>query len=252
MSKRVLLAVPAVLAAAALTGCGTSHPGVAASVGDEQILLEEVDAVTDTICTAIANDPQAQGPAFPRKLMRQQLVSVLVARSAAEQIAEEHGLEPGAEYDEQVRQYRDGLKPILPEGDLETVVQALTAPAYRDGIVTAMGRRLLAGTGATPTTELAQEKGQEFYAGWLDDHGVELDPRFGVTLQEVEVRPGDTDTSVAVSEAARAALAAEPDPAYTASLPRSQRCGDRSEAAAGQPAPEPLPEEHTEDDGHGH
>ena len=212
--------------ALALTACGASNPGVAVRVGDERIGIDRVDEVTDDLCAAFLADPASQGRSFPLRFFRQSVVQQLAFRAIGDQIAEEYDVGPGAEYQTAVENFRNGLEGTLPEEeDVENVIEAVTSEAYRDGVLLALGRQLMRDAGVAPTDEVAAQKGEEFYQAWLTEQGVEIDPRFGMEFRDIDIQAADTQTSYAVSDAARAAQAEEPDPAHTASLPPSQRCG---------------------------
>ena len=59
----------------------------------------------------------------------------------------------------------------------------------------------------------------------LDEHDVDLNPEYGVAIENGGIVPVDTQLSFPVGEAAKAGQAEEPDPDYTEGLPESQRCG---------------------------
>lgn len=212
----------AVLPVLALTGCGTSadyNPGIALRVGDQTVSTQRVAEVADDYCDAVVD--QLQGQPLPRTYLNGRVVSSLAQRAAAEQFLAEHGVAADPSYDEAVAQAEQQLTKMKPAAR-DAIIEVQGAELFVTAAVTAVGREL---PGGAASDEAAKAAGQKAFARWLDRHDVELSPRYGVSLDHGTVVPGDTGTSFAVSKVARSAAAAQPDPAYAASLPANQRCG---------------------------
>src|SRR3954471_21792474 len=104
--KRVAAAaVPCLLV---LSGCGVAgtqfHPGVAARVGDETISTDHVDELTSLYCSAIEEQVSTGGQALPLAGLKSAIAAQLALRSAAEQLADDHDVEPGPDYKSQLVQ----------------------------------------------------------------------------------------------------------------------------------------------------
>lgn len=230
MPHRPHLPRPAALAALAttallLTGCaeGSTGPGVAVAVGDETISAERVDAAAEAVCAFFEPQFEQGGQAVPLGDVRAGMVQLMTLEEVARQLAEEQGVEPGplAEQ-ERARIARDAQQ--IDEDLREAYVDALEAEPFVNAVVEAVGEAALAAEGdADPGPEAAFERGRQLLEEF--DVDVEIDPRYGVDYEAGAVVPVVTDTSVAVTELAVAGAAEQPDPAYAASLPESQRCG---------------------------
>src|SRR5688500_6009522 len=120
-----ILAASALLLAGALSGCGVAgtglHPGVAAEVGDEQVTVSRVDEVTSNYCTAIREQLRGQNQVVPLRFLRSGVAGQLALVAAAEQFADEHGVEPGPEHDQKVAEL-EGAVEALPEGQQDAVI----------------------------------------------------------------------------------------------------------------------------------
>lgn len=226
MSKtRPMTAAPAWLsvglAGLLLTGCGSASPGVAVQVGDEELTVRHVDAVTANYCTAVG-DLESE---VPMSFVRQYVVQLLTLRSQASQIADQYGVEAGSTYLNDVAQ-REAAAVEQPEDVREDYVELASAQAYAQDILEQVGRITLEGQGvADPTTEQVTQAGVDVFDQWPDANGVEIDPRYGLDSVDGVLTPVDTNTSVAVGDTAKAGLSTEPDPAFAGTLPSNHRCG---------------------------
>ena len=225
-TKRPIVA--AVLASVALlSGCagGGSEPGVAADVGGEEISVAEVDRATTAICTSVEADLRGSGNTVALANVRQFVVSLLTAAAQARALAEEYGVEPGPEYARQVAQLETTAE-AFPEGARDDYVKVMSTEALVTGVADAVGREALAREGvAEPEVEQVSQRGQELFEAWPETHDVVVDPRYGLEISGGQLVPADTNLSVAVSDQAKAAMAAEPDPVYARTLPANHRCG---------------------------
>ena len=224
-----------------LTGCGgAAAPGVAASVGDETISTERIDATTTAYCSAQEENYTANGVALPLGTVRRQVLSSLVMREIADQIAERYDVGTGEGY-AQARQQVRGQVEGLSEAEREAVLEVETVGGYLRDVVTAAAEKDLADQGVDAGEEQVLERAIDLFAHWSDEAPVELNPRYGVRFSEGDFVPAGSDLSVPVSEDARSAQVVEDfeqstDQAeqmelgqrvtgYARSLPESQRCG---------------------------
>jgi hypothetical protein len=204
-----------------LTGCGSASPGIAAKVGDQELTVRHVDAVTANYCTALG-ELESQ---VPMSYVRQFVVQLLAVRSQAEQIADDYGVEAGETYLNDVAQ-RQGTAATKPEEVRQDYVDLASTTAFAQDILDQVGAIELDRAGvADPTTEQISQAGVDVFNKWPDAHGIDVDPRYGLELVDGQLAPADTSTSFALSDTAKSGLATEPDTAYAQSLPSTHRCG---------------------------
>lgn len=220
-----LAALGLAVAGVLLSGCGSAQPGVAAQVGDEEITVSTVDSLAESYCEAFEEQFRTNGQTVPNRYLRGGILGILARRSIAEQVADEYGVAPGDVYDRKRSQVEQSVV-SLDEDLRESVVLVETGADYVEAIAAAVGERLLREegvTGAKYSEEVA--RGQQAIEDWTAANGVDLDPQYGVELVDGQVAPVDTALSFPVSDTAANGAAEQPDPAYAASLPDSQRCG---------------------------
>jgi len=228
---RFVRALP-VLSVVLLAGCGVAgtqfHPGVAAEVGDQTITTRHVDEVTDNYCKGIETlseaEPQPNDQPVPLRYVTNQFVTVLVEREIAEQLADEYDVQPSSASKGALATIEPQLEG-LSEDQKDAFDEILGARAYTNDVLTQIGEISLEDQGTTDATEDDQlAEGQKLLKQWAADHGVEINPKYAADLDA----PGqvDTDLSLAVGSTAKAGLKAEPDPAYTSSLPGHLVCLD--------------------------
>jgi hypothetical protein len=216
------LAGLAVASTLALSGCGLANPGVAARVGDDTITVRDVNEESDLICQAVEKD--LQDP-LPMSLARYQILTGQISRAIATQIAEEYDVSPGSDYTSAVAAAEVQVA-AYPEETRDTLLTVTTTQTYVESILAEASKKLLAEEGLTdPTPDEITARSQELFATWPDSHPLDIDPRFGFEFVDGAYTSADTGVSVAVSDTAKAGQAEEPDPAVTALLPVSQRCG---------------------------
>jgi len=209
------------LAGLLLAGCGSATPGVAVTVGDEQISNRHVDDVTANYCTAVGKLESA----VPMSFVRQYVVQLLTLRSQTSQIADDYGVEPGTTYYNDVAQRQDTAS-TKPEEVQDDFVELASTSAYAQDILDQVGAIVLEDQGVTdPTSEQTTQAGIDVFNQWPNTHELEVDPRYGLRSVDGVLSPVDTSTSVAVGDTAKAGAATEPDPAFAATLPVNHRCG---------------------------
>lgn len=223
---RLMTAAPAWLtvgvAGLLLAGCGGAAPGVAVKVGDEVLTVRDVDTTTSHYCTSVGDQFEST---VPMSFVRQYVVQLLTLRSQAEQLADDYGVTAGSTYQNDVAQ-RQGTARTLPEEVRADYVRLTSAPAYAQDVVDQVGGIVLDEQGVSdPTTEQVTQAGIDVFNQWPDANGIDVDPRYGLSLVDGVLKPVDTNTSVAVGETARLGLAEQPDPAFAETLPATHRCG---------------------------
>jgi peptidyl-prolyl cis-trans isomerase SurA len=180
--------------------------------------------------TKDAPNPNTQ--ATPIRYFSHEFASALVDKAAAEQLAEDYGVEPSA-------QYKSGLARLEPqlvdldEDQKEAVLEAVSATgaqgfqSYTDDILTQVGEIELQDQGQDDATSADHlEAGRELLQDWIDDHDVEVNPKYGVEIgTEGQV---DTDLSYAVGDTAKGGLQPQADPGYTEGLSPHLVCLDYS------------------------
>ena len=221
-----------VLSVVFLAGCGVAgtqfHPGIAAEVGDQTITTRHVDQVTDDYCggyeTLSKADPQPGDEPVPLRYVTNQFTTLLVEHAAAEQLADEYDVAPGSATKSALASFEPQLESLTDE-QKDAFREILGARAYTNDVLTQIGEISLEDQGTTDSTQDDQlAEGQKLLKAWTADNDVEVNPKYAVDLDT----PGqaDTDLSVAVGSKAKDGLKAEPDPAYTSSLPGHLVCLD--------------------------
>jgi len=227
LKRVVAVAVPCLVL---LSGCGVAetqfHPGVAAEVGDRTITTDRVDELTSGFCSAVEEQIQTGGQSYPLRLFKRGIVGQLALQSAAEQLADDFGVEPGADYQAQLAQIETEAEGLSKSGREEYVEVQSTLPYVTD-VLTQIGDRLLDEEGEDdPTLDFQQARGLDELVTWIDREGLTIDPRYGTEIVEGQPQPIDTDLTFALSDVAKGGVSEEePDPAYVATLSDSATCG---------------------------
>lgn len=238
--RRSIRGAVAVAASAvvALSGCGvgddTLRPGLAAQVGDTDIALEQVDDAAADLCEMVTSlTEQGASSTLPGSVVRDNSLQYAVMREIAEQLADEHDVQPGELY----RSSLEGNETQLAELEVDTelldgVVPVITSDYYFIDIVQQIGREELGLTPEEDTGNEGIEEGLRVAQEWEADHDIEVNPRFAdISIGDLEsILDTQVDyLSVPVSDFAKQALADDalddPDTTYADSLPESQRCG---------------------------
>lgn len=230
--SRLVRSVVAAASLALLAGCsGGLTPGNAAKVGDHTLSRAHVDDAAEGLCLAIGEQLDAQGRQLANGQLRQSIVQVLTLRMMGDQVAEEYGVEAGADYVDARNQVAALLEQV-PEELHEAVIDSETTQQYLESVTTAAGRAALESEGtAEPTDEDAALRGQEIFSEAAAEAEVSLDPRYGLVFAETGIEAGDSSSSQAVSYPASQGVArpetgtVDPDADWVMALPSSQRCG---------------------------
>ncbi|MFC4783436.1 hypothetical protein ACT8ZV_03115 [Nocardioides sp. MAHUQ-72] len=220
------LAAVSLLLTGALSGCGVAgtdfHPGVAARVGDDTVSVSRVDTVASDYCGAIEKQLVGQGQVVPLRYLRGYVAGQLALVAAARQLGEQYDVGPGAQYDQKVAQLESAVAD-LPQDQQDAVVEIEASTTYIATVLQAVGEQVLGSQGGKKSA--AGKAGEKAFTSWLDEHGVEVDPQFGVAIEDGKAVQTDTSVSYALGDTAVQGDAKTPDTAYAAGLPDSQRCG---------------------------
>jgi hypothetical protein len=226
---RALPVVPLVL----LAGCGVAgtefHPGIAADVGDQTITTRHVDKVTDEYCKAVEvvskGQQQSADAERPMRYLSHIFASTLVDQAAAEQLADEYGVQPTSSYKTSLTQLEPELAKLT-DAEKAAVREVVGAQAYNQDVLTQIGEISLKKQGTTnATTDEQYAEGQKVLDEWMTDHDVTVNPKYSLDPTS-SAGPIDTDLSHPLSTTAKGGLEATPSPAYTDSLPADQVCLD--------------------------
>ncbi|HEX6151427.1 hypothetical protein [Nocardioides sp.] len=212
----------AAVAVLTLTGCGALRPGTAVEVGDERITTSRVDEVTTDFCRAIEPQLEQQAESIQNSFLRSYVAGTLALRTAAEQLAEEHGVEADSEdYLNAVSELRRGLQTV-PEEVREAVIEIETASAYVEAVQLAVGEAVLEGGGDDEEIAAA---GREEFDAWITKQDVQFDPSLNTEIKDGAFTISDQAVSFAVSERAKAGSAEQPNAVAARQLTIAQRCG---------------------------
>lgn len=203
-----LTALVAAAALAGLTACGTElapdfHPGAAAVVDGRTISLDEVDEFALELCSVDAAAREEAGQPGALAFYRGLAVQTLTDYELARQYADEHGLEPTAEFEQQLEaageQFRQrGAPPHV----ADILVAFQERAGYRDAVLAATGD---------------QQAAEEDFTAWAEGVDVSVDPRFG----SVDL----TSENRYLPPEGLAQRITEVDVDAASHLPAGQRCG---------------------------
>ena len=221
-----------VLSVVFLAGCGVAgtqfHPGIAAEVGDQTITTRHVDQVTDDYCAVTRRSARpTRSPATSRCRCATSRTSSRPCWSSAPPPSSwptSTTWQPGSATKSALASFEPQLESLTDE-QKDAFREILGARAYTNDVLTQIGEISLEDQGTTDSTQDDQlAEGQKLLKAWTADNDVEVNPKYAVDLDT----PGqaDTDLSVAVGSKAKDGLKAEPDPAYTSSLPGHLVCLD--------------------------
>lgn len=238
---RVTACAAVAAAVLGLSGCGVSgtdfRPGVAADVGDDRIYTEDVDVPAADACDYYTE--QGGGETFPKADIRSDVLRLVVQRAATEQLLSESDVEAPALLDSTVQDFMNQYFPDATEEQDDSLREITEGTIVVQTGLVALGADLLAdeGTPVDPTQQdVAAQRGFEELSAWLLDHDVELNPVYGIAIDDDGQLAAEYETSVVASlEAGYAAQPDQEDPpsqeeqearqAYLDGLPASQTCG---------------------------
>jgi len=231
-ARRPVGVVGLALAGLALTGCGPSlgiHPGSAVVVDDRTLSMSHIDTTASLYCKAYIPTIQQQssGGAVPMRFIRQFVAASLSERLIGEQLAEQYDVKPAKGYAQSQANVRQQFA-SAPQDQLDAVLDVEGGDPFLQNVQVAVGQQLTGNSGeATADLKAAQQRGQVATQDWLADHTVEVDPVFGVGVEDGQVQVVRDETSYPVSALAVSGAKSgnQPDASYTSSLSPSQLCG---------------------------
>ncbi|WP_395656725.1 hypothetical protein [Nocardioides sp.] len=216
------LAALALASTVLMTGCNAVpdfNPGVAARVADDTITLNTVDDVSTSYCEYVETQLQ-EGQVLAQHLLRGQVAGSLALRSAADQFAREQGVTADPSYDVAAKRAEESLGDLDPD-QVQAVIDVQGANTYVQAVEQSVGAEM--GTPGGTKAEIAA--GQKAFEEWLADNDIQIDPRFGISIESGTTAPADTSVSFPLGETATKANADQPDTDYAGALPDTQRCG---------------------------
>jgi hypothetical protein len=230
-ARRPVGVVGLALAGLALTGCGPSlgiHPGSAVVVDDRSLSMSHIDTTSSLYCQAYTPTIQQQSSGgIPMRFIRQFVAASLTERLIGEQLAAQYDVKPAKGYAQSQAQVRQQFA-SAPEDQRDAVLDVEGGDPFLQNVQVAVGQQLTGNSGeATADLKAAQQRGQVATQEWLNDHSVEVDPVFGVGVEDGQVKLVRDETSYPVSALAvsGAKSGSQPDAGYTSSLSPSQICG---------------------------
>lgn len=206
-----------------LSACGDGvSPGVAAQVDDEVITSDEVDDLATVICEI---DKGAGQAGKPMSAQRATALSVLLGIEIGQEVGNLDAV-PEQQVNQSLAAASEARQ-FVPE-DLQDYFDEVVRESTRSAIaVEAAAAEAVSQDGEQPEPTAVQEEAARLQQEYLQEHPVELDPRFGV-YQNGQVVSGDGSVSIPVSERAQGLvppstddMAAQPP----ADLPAAQVCG---------------------------
>jgi hypothetical protein len=191
-----------------LTACAGARPGVAASVGSDDITESQVATMAADYCSAAERQLQGQNVVLTRAWVSRVVLSALINRAVAERLAEKYDVTTGATYAQSAAAIEQATKQLAP-GQAKAVLEVETAQKYVDDITVAVGRKVLEDQGATGVgTDEATAAGKDELGKMVAALDPQIDPKYGIVMGDTEPRYVDTSSSFAFSEQAREAMAA--------------------------------------------
>lgn len=206
----------------ALAGCGSARPGVAVEVDGNRVSLSEVEGIADALCEGLAPVNEEAGNNQPRYDAATTAAAVAVQDLLADLLAEEFGIEPSAEFTQQVGALRaDAANQGIAEEHVDEIVDAVAAQYRLADAQVQVGTAAMAAQGVSDVDQQqANELGATLLASWFAERDIEIDPRFGLDFENGQAVLAETRTSTAATDFA--VLAADPERA--AELPRNLLC----------------------------
>lgn len=225
-----------------LTGCGGASPNVAATIGESSISMSAVNQTAADYCAASESVYEQNGVVLPMGTVRRQVLSSLVLREIADQMAEEFDVTAGEGYAQVVQQTRARTQTLAAD-ERDAAITVDSTGGYLQEIAIAAAEADLAGDGVTGLTQdQVTERAIDLFANWSDRSPIELNPKFGIEFDQGQFVPVENgELSIGVSEDAETAQLVQAFEnadneeeqialsrqltGYARTLPESQRCG---------------------------
>lgn len=222
-SRRLAGGFVAAAAVLVLSACGDGvSPGVAAQVDDEVITSDEVDDLATVICEI---DKGAGQAGKPMSAQRATALTVLLGIEVGREVGNLDAV-PQQQVNQSLAAASEARQ-FVPE-DLQDYFDEVVRESTRSAIaVDAAAAAAVSEAGEQPEPTAVQEQAARLQQDYLEEHPVEIDPRYGV-YQNGQVVSGEGSVSIAVSERAQSFVPQATDDMGaqpTADLPPSQVCG---------------------------
>lgn len=225
MGRRLAAATIGFAAVTLLAGCGEIHPGAAVQVGEQRVNMSDIDELSVDVCEAFSPQFKQQQQIIPMRYVKQAVVQAATMRELARQIADDRDIDEPASYRAELVKVEEQAEQV-PASVRDSFIEFQSASPYVSAILLQAGGEALQEEGqAQPSNEEAAARGASLLADYAREVGVDIDPRYGLELQDGEIVPTDRSVSLAVGDLATRAAASEPDQEYAASLGDAQRCG---------------------------
>ena len=208
MKLRVLVAAAVALL---LAGCGSTHPGAAAVVGDTSIPMSRADDMASVYCR-LALLLLPGGTPISNADVRRQAVTDLVVGVVAREMADETNLTLNPNAYEITPAQRDEIAAAVPDDELDLVVEAIVSSQQTFAIAELLGAEEL----DDPDAEVQQlrEEGLALIQAEVARRDVRFDP-LGIGKDGRQEAASTGSLSVPVNEASA------PD---QEGLPATQQC----------------------------
>jgi len=213
---RILAAVATMGLAMTAAGCGSNvigadgpQPGLAASVEDAEITLDDLSSAVEGLCTLQEADEAA--PATSREYARAQILQFWITALVDAEYADDQQIEAAPEDPrlEQLPGWDD-----VSDDDREALEEYVDAVVYSSAV----------------RQEVSEEEPPD-----PADYDITINPRFDVKLEGNEFVPAGEQLSVPVSDEAGTDIE-EPTPEMLQELPDDELCGKRPPPAAVPPS----------------
>jgi hypothetical protein len=205
------------------------HPGAAAVVGDRSVSMHTINSNASLYCGGLATTIQSsQAQQIPMRLIRQYVATGLAEKMLGQQLAAQYDVTAGPQYAKSIEQVQQQLTKMTAD-QRNAVINVESGSRYLQWVQVAIGRRLLADSGQSAgNLKSALQRGQVATQAWMKSHHVEIDPAFGVGVENGQFRPTNDQTSFPLStlasQGAAQATSQQADPNYTGQLTPAQIC----------------------------
>ncbi|SDD55891.1 hypothetical protein [Nocardioides lianchengensis] len=221
----VVLAAVVPVCAGLLTGCGVTdagiRPGQAVSINGTTISVTRVDDVASSACAVLRSDPQFDGQAIAGTTLRNAAQRGLSLEVMADQLVDAFDVQV-PDTDETAQAYRETYASADPD-DVAAAEPVFVADQYFSNVLLAIGAEE---AGADAAQDAVVAAGVAAVQDWQADADIDTNPAFdAISVGDDQILTTRDDLSVATTDFAVDASAAEAPEGFAKDLPESQRCG---------------------------
>ena len=228
MRRRLLAVAVAAVAAAVLTSCDNMHPGQAVVIdnGDYEASIGKVDDLTGALCVAspiLAQSQGSEGQQSESIEARQYVVGLLIQSYLTPLAAKHVGADAPSPQELTVTpsdysNITDKMSDEQADDFLQLLQIGTEVSAWQANIG-------LTQPNSSPST--AAQDGQKYVLNYAKDFSIDIDPRFGMTAEDLQTGKFQRSGSISVAESSQATQRENPakKDAVLAALPQSQICG---------------------------